>query len=75
MAARRFNPAKMLAIVETFEAIARVTRKPEDLAFAAELRRKYMPRVVRAEREERELQRRPSAGGSFAELAAAINAM
>jgi hypothetical protein len=75
MAARRFNPAKVRAIVETFEAIARVTREPEDLAFAAEMRRKYMPSVVRAEREERELRRRPSAGGSFAELVAAISAM
>lgn len=76
MAARRFNPAKVRAIVETIDAIARVTRAPEDLAFAAEMRRKYMPRVVRAEREERAMRRRrPSARGSFAELVFAINAM
>jgi hypothetical protein len=75
MRRREFNPAKVRVILETIEAIARVTRKPEDLAFAADLRRKYMPRVVRAEREEREMRRRPSAGGSFAELVAAINVM
>jgi hypothetical protein len=63
------------AIVETIEAIARVTRKPEDLAFAAEIRRKYMPRVVRAERQERCAPRRACPGGSFAELIAAISAM
>lgn len=75
MAARRFDPAKVRAIVETIEAIARVTRKPEDLRFADEMRRRYMPRVVRAEREERAMRRRPPARGSFAELVAAINAM
>ncbi|MBG0795068.1 hypothetical protein IYY11_17075 [Methylocystis sp. H62] len=75
MRRRQFNPAKVRAIVETFDAIARVTRKPEDKAFAADLRRKYMPRVVRAEREAREMRCRPSAGGSFAELVAAISAM
>jgi hypothetical protein len=75
MRRRQFNAAKVRVIVETIEAFARVSRKPEDLAFAAELRRKYMHRILRAEREAREMRCRPSAGGSFAELVAAISAM